>query len=188
MRPDSEVLASDMVLVGLGMIWNPGAEALKLRLDLNVCSLEDIPAAAGRVGCEIRCVDLPPKVSGYAAVIANKPYIVVNRAKSPRHQQYTVAHELGHHVLHLNSAQDPNQLGLQTKDIAEFQANMFAATLIFATTNDKEREDVLKQNPESLTTPILAIFATVLVLVIALLFYVCSRLFPAHASNLAERK
>src|SRR5229473_5307697 len=131
MRSGTEVFTSDMVLVGLGMIWNPGAEALKLRLDLNVLSLEDIPAAAGRVGCKISYVDLPTKVSGFASVIADKLYIVVNRAKSPQHQQYTIAHELGHHVLHLNPAQDPNQLGLHIKDMAEFQAHMFAATLIF---------------------------------------------------------
>jgi Zn-dependent peptidase ImmA (M78 family) len=188
MKSDTEVSNLDILLEGLGMIWHPGAEALKLRLDFNVRSLEDIPAAANRVGCEICYVDLPPKVSGFASVIASKPYIVVNRAKSPEHQQYTVAHELGHQVLHLNPAQDPNQIDLEIKDIAEFQAHMFASTLIFATTNDKEHEDVLKQNPESFIIPVLAIFVTVVVLVIALLFYLRSRLFPAHPSNLAERE
>ena len=33
----------------------------------------------------------------------------------------------------------------------EFQADMFAATLVVCDNNDKEREDVLKQNPESPT-------------------------------------
>jgi Zn-dependent peptidase ImmA (M78 family) len=188
MRSDTEASISDIALVVLGMIWNPGVEALKLQRDFNVGSLEDISRAAGRVGCEICYVDLPPKVSGFAAVIAGTPHIVVNRAKSSQHQQYTLAHELGHQVLHVNPVQDPNQPGLQIKDMAEFQADMFASTLMFMTTNDKEREDVLAQNPESLTMPALAMVATVMFLVIALLFYICSRLFPAHPPNLAERK
>jgi Zn-dependent peptidase ImmA (M78 family) len=176
MRSDTEVSTFDIVLVGLGIIWNPGAEAIKLQRDFNVLSLADIPAAAGRVGCEICYVDLPPKVSGFATVIASKPHIVVNRAKSPQHQQYTLAHELGHQFLHLNPAPDPNQLGLPIKDIAEFQAHMFASTLMFVTTNDKEREDMVKQNPEAFIMPALAIFVTVVFVVIALLFYVCARL------------
>jgi Zn-dependent peptidase ImmA (M78 family) len=188
MRSDTEASISDITLVLLGMICNPGVEALKLQRDFNVRSLEDIPAAAGRVGCEICYVDLPLKVSGFVAVIAGTPHIVVNRAKSPQHQQYTLAHELGHQVLHVNPVQDPNHPGLQIKDMAEFQAHMFASTLMFMTTNDKEREDVLMQNPESLTMPALAILATVIVLVIALLFYLCSRLFPAHPPTLAERE
>jgi Zn-dependent peptidase ImmA (M78 family) len=188
MSSDGKVSTSDVVLLGLGIIWSPGAEAIKVQRDFNVRSLEDISAAANRVGCEICYVDLPPKVSGFATVIASKRHIVVNRAKSPQHQQYTLAHELGHQVLHVSSAQDPNQLGLQIKDIAEFQAHMFASTLIFATTNDKEREDILKQNPESFIMPALAIFVTVIFLVIALLFYLCSRLFPAHTPNLLEVK
>jgi Zn-dependent peptidase ImmA (M78 family) len=153
-----------------------------------VRSLEDIPTAAGQAGCEISYVDLPSKFSGFATVIAGTPHIVVNRAKSPLHQQYTLAHELGHQVLHVNPVQDPNHPGLQIKDMAEFQAHMFASTLMFMTANEKEREDVLKQNPESLTMPALAILATVIVLVIALLIHVCSRLFPAHPPNLAERE
>lgn len=188
MRSGTEVSTSDIVLVSLGIIWNPGAEALKLQRDFNMRSLEDISAAAGRVGCEICYVDLPPRVSGFAAIIASKPHIVVNRAKSPQHQQYTIAHELGHQVLHVNPAQDPNQLSLQIKDMADFQADMFAATLIFVTTNDKEREDVLKQNPESLIIPAFATLMTVVVLVIALLIHLCSRLFPARPSNLVERE
>ena len=120
MRSGTEVSTTDIVFVGLGIIWNPGAEALKLQRDFNMRSLEDLSAAAIRAGYEICYVDLPSKVSGFAAVIASKPHIVVNRAKSLPDQQYTIAHELGHQVLHVNPTLDPNQLSLQIKDMAEF--------------------------------------------------------------------
>jgi Zn-dependent peptidase ImmA (M78 family) len=188
MRSGTEVSATDIVFVGLGIIWSPGAEALKLQRDLNMRSLEDLSAVAVRAGYEICYVDLPSKVSGFATVIASKPHIVVNRAKSPQHQQYTIAHELGHQVLHVNPPQPPNQLSPQIKGMAEYQADMFAATLIFATTNDKEREDMLKQNPESFTITVSALLMSAVILVIALILYLCSGLSSARPSNVAERE
>ena len=186
MTLNTEMSTSEIVLEGLGFIWNPGAEALKVQQDLNVRSLGELAAAAGRAGYEICYVDLPPKVSGFAVVIAGRPHIVINRAKSRPHQQYTIAHELGHHVLHVNPTQDPNQPGLPIKNFAEFQAHMFAASLIFWTMNDKQREDVLKQNPESLIFPALAIFMSFAVILTPLLVHLWSRLFPGLRSGSAE--
>ena len=45
--------------------------------------------AAGRAGYEVAYVDLPTKVSGFVEVMAGKPHIVVNRAKSRSTSKYT---------------------------------------------------------------------------------------------------
>src|SRR5712692_4672108 len=177
MRSDAKGSSLDMVLEGLGMIWNPGVEALKLQQELSVRSLEDVSAAAERAGYEVCYADLPMRVSGFALVIAGKPCIVVNRAKSPQHRQYTVAHELGHHVLHVNPSHDPNKLGLSTEGMADFQAHMFASALVIWVMKDEEREDVLRQNPESFAILLASIFITAAIILIPLLAYLWSRLF-----------
>ena len=100
-------------------------------------------------------------------------------------RQYTVAHELGHQVLHLNAEGQASQLVPLTKELVEFQAHMFAATMVFGVTNDKDREDVLRQNPESRLFPALSIFMTVVVLLVALFVYLWSRLSPRHLSGSA---
>jgi hypothetical protein len=188
MKSDAGIFDFEFVLDFLGIIWTPGAEALKLQQDLNVRSLEDIPAAVERAGYEVCYADLPMNVSGVALVIAGRPCIVVNRAKSPQHQHYTIAHELGHHVLHVNPPQDRHQLGLPSKDMMEFQAHLFAAMWVMRVTNDKEREVLLRQNPESLFIPPLSILLTIAMILGALFAHLCSRLFPAQLSGSGERK
>lgn len=185
MRSDTELSNSEIVLECLGVLWTPGGEALKLQMNLNIRSVEDIPIAADRAGIAVCYVDLPEKVSGFADVIGGKPHIVVNRAKSREHQQYTVAHELGHQVLHVSAEGRASQLGLLTKELVEFQAHMFAATMVLGVTNDKDREDVLRQNPESRLFPAISFFMTVALLLVALLGYLWSRLSPRQLSGSA---
>ena len=85
----SGVSEFDIFAESSAMIMKPGMEAINLQRDLNIHSVEDIPFAAERAGYEISYVDLPVKVSGVALVIAEKPHIVVNRAKpSKSHQVY----------------------------------------------------------------------------------------------------
>ncbi len=176
------------ILDCLAIVWNPGAESLKLQQDLNVHSLKEISAAAERAGYEVCYADLPQNISGFARVIAGKPCIVVNRAKPPQHQQYTVAHELGHHVLHVNRPPDLPQLGLPSKDMMEFEAHLFAAMWVIRVTNDKEREILLRQNPESLLIPALSVFLTFAMILGALFAHLASRLFPTQVSGSGERK
>jgi hypothetical protein len=80
----------EVMLEGLEMIWAPGAEAVKVQQALGVRSLADMTAALERAGYEVCCVDLPERVSGFAKVIEGKPHIVLNRAKSAEHLQYTI--------------------------------------------------------------------------------------------------
>jgi len=189
MSSGNEISSSDFVLKALEIIWTPGIEALKLQKELNVRSLEDTAAAAERAGYAVCYADLPMKVSEFAAVIAGKPIIVVNRAKSPQHRQYTVPHELGHHVLHLNPSRQSHQLISSSEDgMAEFQAHMFAATWVIWVADDEEREDVLKQNPESALILFSSVFMSLGIILISLIVYLWPRLFRARLPGLIEKK
>jgi Zn-dependent peptidase ImmA (M78 family) len=187
MKSETEQSGPEIVVELLKIIWMPAAEALRVQKDFNVRSLEETSAAAERAGYEVCHVDLPAKVSGFAEVIGGKPHIVVNRTKSPEHQQYTVPHELGHHVLHLNPSRNPVPSVLSIKVMEEFQAHMFAAVWVMWVADGKEREDVLRQNPESALL-ILSIFMTVGIIVVALLAYLLSPLFRTRLSSAVEEK
>lgn len=188
MKSEDELSGSDVVLELLKMIWAPAAEAVRVQKDLNVRSLGETSAAAERAGCEVCYADLPPKVSGFAEVIGGIPHIVINRAKSSEHQQYTVPHELGHFVLHLNPSRNPVQSVLSIEGMEEFQAHMFAAAWVMSLPNGKEREDVLRQNPELSVYLFMSLFMTGGILVFALSAYVLSHLFRPRLSSAAEEK
>ena len=163
------------VLEGLEMIWAPAAKAMKVQQSWGVRSLADMPAALERAGYEVCYVDLPDRVSGFAKLIEGKPHIVLNRLKSAGHLQYTMPHELGHHVLHLDESRDP-QPRLPSADLMEFQAHQFATLWILHLTNDKEREDVFGQNPEWLMVGFISLLMTAGVIVIPLIAHLWSSL------------
>jgi IrrE N-terminal-like domain len=165
----------EVMLEGLEMIWAPGAKALKVQQSLGVRSFADMIPALERAGYEVCCVDLPERVSGFAQVIEGKPHIVLNRAKSTEHLQYTIPHELGHHILHLGDSRD-HQPGLPSKDLAEFQAHQFATLWILYLANDKDREDVLGQNPEWLMVGFISLMMTAGAVAIPLIVYLLSSL------------
>src|ERR1700674_3807941 len=156
------------MLEGLEMIWAPGVEAAKVQQAWGVRSLADMTAALERAGYEVCCADLPERVSGFAKVIEGKPHIVLNRAKSAGHLQYTIPHELGHHVLHLDDSRNP-QPRLPSADLTEFQAHQFATLWVLLLANDKEREDVFRQNPEWLMVGLLSLLMTAGAIVIPLI-------------------
>ncbi len=186
MNPGAEISAFDIFVESLGVIWNPGAEALKLRQDFDIQSVDDIPLAAERAGCEISYVDLPVKISGFAQVIEGKPYIVVNRDKPSTHKKFTIAHELGHHVLHCNSTHGADSAGLIIDSTAEFEANMFASSLATAVTSEEEREEMFVHNPEMRSTLAISIFASFLVILTAFVIWLCSHLFSTRSSAMIE--
>ena len=94
----------EAVLEILARIWAPGAEAVRVRQALGVRLLADLSSALERAGYEVCYVDLLDAVSGFAQVIEGKPLIALNRAKSEQHFQFTVLHELAHHILHLGAS------------------------------------------------------------------------------------
>ena len=124
----------------LSLIWAPALEAMRLQNDLRVLSLEESIAAAERAGCAVHFADLPGNISGFAGLIGGKSIVVVNRAKPVEHQQYTLLHELGHVVLHLAPAHKSSELISAREDIADFQADMFAAAWIIGVTRDDEQK------------------------------------------------
>jgi hypothetical protein len=177
MKSESTKFDSQMVLELLGLIWTPAIKAMLVRRDLKVRSLAEISGAAERAGYEVCYADLPANVSGYADLIEGKPHIVVNRTKSPEHQQYTLLHELGHHILHLNPAHTPGELVHGVDGMADFQADMFAVGWIMSCRVDgRKRQDVLNQNPESSIVVFFAGSMTVLILGVALVACLWSRI------------
>ena len=169
----------EAVLEGLEMIWAPGAEAVRVRQALGVRSMADMSAALDRAGYEVCHVDLPDAVSGFAKVIEGQPVIVLNRAKSEPHLQFTVAHELAHHILHLGASPGA-QPGLPSVGIAEFQAHQFAALWILSLGDNQEREVALNQNPELLFVAAASLLMTAGVILIPLLAHLWSSLVRAR--------
>jgi Zn-dependent peptidase ImmA (M78 family) len=186
MKSNSEISVWTAILEGLALVWSPGMEAIKLRLESKVQSVEDISIVASRAGYELHFADLPANVGGLA--IENTPCIAVNRTMPRHHQAYTIAHELGHQVLHLTPAQESQPPLGEFKQLGEFQANMFASILIFGVTNDADREAIIRQNPESMLVPVAAIVITVAVLAFALVFHICSHFISIHSDKLAGRE
>jgi hypothetical protein len=180
MSGDNGISRVDGVLDILGILWNPGVEALRVQKELKVQSLGDTVAAAERAGYDVCYANLPDSVSGFATVIAGKPHIVLNRAKPRHHMYYTVSHELGHHVLqHLNPAQSPIPSAfVPTEALQEYQAHMFAAMWVFfAPDSNREREAVERENPEQTMVVAVAIFGSLAVIVFTILDHIASLLF-----------
>lgn len=80
--------------------WRTVAEAKRLVQAYGIQSLEGIEGVAEQLGFPVEYVDLPAKVSGFACPMEDCTIIAVNRRRSLLHQRYTIAHELGHCLLH----------------------------------------------------------------------------------------
>jgi Zn-dependent peptidase ImmA (M78 family) len=186
MKPNVEISASDFLIESLERILKPCMEATKLYLDCSVQTLDDIPRAAERAGCKISYIDLPEKISGFAQEIDGQPHIVVNRAKPSMHSDFTVAHELGHHVLHSNPSHGADRDHLLTDGETEFEANLFGTTLVTAVTTQKQQDEMLRYNPEIRSTLAICVFGTLLTILVALAIWICSHLFRTRDSALIE--
>lgn len=107
----------------------------------------DVVALAERMGIEVRPEIAPDDVSGGLYPIDGTPLIGVNARHHPNRQRFTIAHELGHLVLHdqgefvdhgyavkEGAAKGPrfmrNQLSSEAVDPKEMEANSFAASLL----------------------------------------------------------
>lgn len=188
MKAEYEGSTTEMLLQGFDTIWSAAGEATKLQEELNVRSLEETATAAERAGCEVCYADLPEKVSGFAEIIEGKAHIVLNRAKSPLNLQYTLPHELGHCVLHLDASRDAGRPRLAPKGAAEFEAHLFAASWVTHSGNGQQSREVLAANPESLATILGAFMLTLALIVIAIIAWVCSKLFSTKPLALPDAK
>lgn len=98
--------------------WRTVTEAKRLVQAYGIQSLEGIEGVAEQLGFPVEYVDLPAKVSGLACPLDDCMVIAVNRRRSLLHQRYTIAHELGHCLLH-------GQAVLSTRH-ADLEADCFA--------------------------------------------------------------
>lgn len=169
MKMGEKVSILEIVLHCLCRMWGPAGVAFRVQRDLGVHSLEETTGALGRAGYEVCFVDLPEPVSGFAAIIADRPHIVLNRAKSQEELQYTLPHELGHHKLHLKPVRDYDPLGFPGADEAELEADLFAMSWLFFLSKDKQRNTTLLQYPEISRTLVSYFFISAVFVLCALL-------------------
>lgn len=81
----------------------------------------------------IPCADFTA-LRGMYQIILDKPYIFLNGKMSRREARWTLAHELGHHALHREMAEnsivkDNFLIDMTLKP--EYEANLYAAELLF---------------------------------------------------------
>jgi hypothetical protein len=76
-NPNDKFSALSTLLDGFALIWSPAGEALALRKDLNIDTLDETAQAAQRAGFEICYLDLPEKVSGFAEIIDGTRFIAL---------------------------------------------------------------------------------------------------------------
>lgn len=109
----------------------------------------DLDAVARRLDVEIRRMDLEPDVSGILYRTPERRVIVVNAAQSLARQRFSIAHEIGHLLLHRGEAVHVDagfKVNLRdarsssAEDVEEVEANAFAANLLMPA--DWLRQDV----------------------------------------------
>lgn len=101
----------------------------------------DVEALAAAEGAEVRAVKASAELSGLLAREGDRIVIGVNENHHINRRRFTVAHELGHWLLHMK--QEPNPLFVDEQmvyfrdetsskavDPQEIQANTFAASLL----------------------------------------------------------
>lgn len=99
----------------------------------------DVEALAASLGAEVRAFRLERDVSGVLYRERDRKVIVVNVAHAPARRRFTIAHELGHLLLHPGEPVHVDQgLRINLRDAAsataeevdEIEANAFAANLL----------------------------------------------------------
>lgn len=81
----------------------------------------------------IEYVAMEPATSGSLTYIEGVWVIRVNKSQNIRRQRFTIAHELGHYMMHRNKSEsftDEIFFRTEKKDIIEYRANEFASQLL----------------------------------------------------------
>ncbi len=103
----------------------------------------DVIKVAENLGIDVIFDSLDPDVSGALIFDENHPTICINEDQPSVRQRFTVAHEIGHFVLHKDSEElfidlkqnlsvvlRSNNYVSKSERIMEYQANRFAASLL----------------------------------------------------------
>lgn len=172
----------------LNVIWAPTAEAYRSLKDFGGLSLKDAIAAVEQAGYVVDFADLPQAVGGFAKIIEGRPFIVVNRARPAQDQLYTLVHELGHAVLHLDPQRKPSENTPFGNDMAEFQAHIFAVAGTMLLAKGGRWHDLLKQNPDGAAVLFAATVISGGVLALGLIGHLWSRFSGTPSSRLSASK
>lgn len=91
-------------------------------------------------GCSVKSSVLSDDLSGMAFIKAGEKYIIYNASHHPNRQRFTIAHELGHHIMHssmLRKSVHVDKGVLRRDNISsggfdkdEISANAFAACVL----------------------------------------------------------
>jgi Zn-dependent peptidase ImmA (M78 family) len=92
------------------------------------------------LGLTVEYTDLGDEISGVLVMADDSATIGVNDSQPPVRQRFTIAHEIGHYILHRNwselfidkeyEARFRDSRSSRSKHPEEIQANMFAAALL----------------------------------------------------------
>lgn len=131
----------------------------KLKIDSAPVPVETLATSQG---VTVQRVPLDDELSGMSFVKDGLSVIVVNAAHHPNRQRFTIAHELGHHILHASYLQnnvhvDKAVLHRDNRssdgvDQKEIQANAFAAELLMPSALMKKYKDVDINDERQLAT------------------------------------
>ncbi|GLK53427.1 ImmA/IrrE family metallo-endopeptidase [Maricaulis virginensis] len=111
---------------------------------LSECGIERVPTPLARLarklGIRVDYTPLDDALSGMAFIKDGQKLVWVNSLHHPNRQRFTLAHEIGHHVLHANELEagvhvDKGMLrrdavSTQGTELIEIQANNFASELL----------------------------------------------------------
>jgi Zn-dependent peptidase ImmA (M78 family) len=107
----------------------------------------DVEAIARAQGLSVRAESLEESTSGMLVIKDGGGVIAVNQAHHRNRQRFSVAHELGHYVLHRNSAKVfidavpvfyRDEVAADGTHLQEIQANAFAAELLMPESTVRE--------------------------------------------------
>lgn len=82
------------------------------------------------LGIELHFQELPPPISGVLYNHNNHPMILINKRDNPLRQRFTIAHEIGHFLLHNSKAKIYLDYPTSKNPKIEKEANTFAASLL----------------------------------------------------------
>lgn len=122
-------------------IKDPQAEAVRLRRKLFPGVLPvPVEAIAKQSGIRVESISLDDELSGMSFIKDGVAVIVVNSNHHVNRRRFTIAHELGHHILHESYLRNNvhvdkvvlhrDSLSSDGIDEKEVQANKFAAELL----------------------------------------------------------
>jgi Zn-dependent peptidase ImmA (M78 family) len=144
----------------------PGYARVRRRADELLKGLDhppvDLDVVASGLDAEVRRIELKADVSGVLYREGARRVIVVNQAHAAVRQRFTIAHEIGHLVLHPGDAvhvdegfrinlRDPRSA--TAEEVEEVEANAFAANLLMPAAwlrRDIERDRLDPSDEDSL--------------------------------------